>query len=697
MRRKALTILLVLLAVASIPLATAQFDDGGDFDDGGQFGDGTEFNDGSEDFEFEEEDNNADTVYVREDGSGVLVYNSSEEGTNASVSFGFSSEEGLFHLVADGTYEDERGFVGDLSVEAEPASWLVEGSFEANETEAVENVDVEVMSRTDETNSELEARGEARMPLVAFFDPRASTDGEVVVGPGSFESSGGMSYEIPSGFGDTERKREVARFSLSETEDGYLVEERRRTVLRDEPSLGNFSFTSGGAENFSDDFDDTEGFDDTGGFDTSDPVSDWGTRDDALRTLQEKYNLSSDTDGEVVVEIGSYSFENVTTPSEFGTTTNEYLLDIDYSVEYPGLKEEIADAFVENTSEDDELSQETANEISEAVRNLRINSLSYNLTYNGTSGGFNWNVDVENYNDALLAFTSLFSEIEPEDFEDNATGTEEVPPSYYEEIFNTTSGQWRDNIEATRESGLVSRWSWSGDLESGVASFDLTRETENWESYINELEERDAPVPPESSFDLTATSTESGLEGDLRWEVGGKGLRQGYNQTFDIYRTLFESSEEFNASVFDDLENSEFRVAKMDASVDEGEWGFETGAKFDNSTAVSSLVEEAAGFRVTEVVGTQEGGTVTTYVKADNLVDEPDEEAVRSLDQVDDETQVRLPGEWDRDFPKMDTASAKRYLGIEEGPSLLLILGVVALLVAVLAVAAVAYRRRREE
>jgi len=700
MKRKVILIaLLVALCTASAAVTTAQFDDSSGFDDS------------TGEFEPEQQENNADTVYIREDGSGVLVYNSSETEENASISFGFDPTEGLFHFVGDGSYEDERNLIGDLSVEVKPLSWLVDGSFEADEPEFVENVDVEVRTQTDETNSELDAEAEMRLPIVAFLDPQANTEGELVLSPDSVESSGELSYDISSVSGRQGGKSEVLRFDLSETEDGYRIEERRQTVLSeysfgdstftpDEPEVGGERFGDGRntSERFGNGENTGEGFGDTGAFDSSDPISDWGTRDDALRTLRERYDFSSDTNGNVTVEVDSYSFEN-TTPTEFGRTTDEYLLDIEYSVEYPGLKEDITDSLAENVTEQDDLSQETADELSEAVEDLSINSLSYGFSYNDTEGEFDWNIDIQNHNDAVRAVFTLLSEVQPEGFDGNETESGgEVSAFEYEDIFNTTFGQWEDRIEATQSSGYVSRWEWSGDLESGVASADLTHETENWESYVSELEARGVPIPPESSFDLTVSSTESGIESDLRWETGGEGLKQRYNQTFDLYRTSLETSQEFNASVLDSIENSRFQVAKMDASIEDGEWNFETGAGFENETAVSSLTEEATGLGVREVVGSQSEDGLKTYVKVDGLVDETTEESVRSLNQVGEQTEVRLPGEWNRGFPEMDTDSAEDYLGVNGGyPPFVLGIGIVAVFVVVLLAAAVAFRRRQEQ
>jgi PGF-CTERM protein len=139
----------------------------------------------------------------------------------------------------------------------------------------------------------------------------------------------------------------------------------------------------------------------------------------------------------------------------------------------------------------------------------------------------------------------------------------------------------------------------------------------------------------------------------------------------------------------------------MDASLDDqGGWSVEAGAAFDNGTALASAIEAAEDIRITEVVGEQENGGVVTYVKTEGFVEETTEEAVRSRDQVGDQTTVNLPGNWDRDFPEMDRQAAADYLGVEveggdEGGSPLPGFGFAVALVA-LTVAAVVVGRRRD-
>ena len=695
----AVVALLVLGASAVTAQAPAQ-EGPGVGSSGGGFGEGMS------------QTNAADSVYVRDDGSGVLVYNGSG-GTNASVSFGADMSTGLVHLLANGT--GGEGFEGDLSFEAEPTSYLANGSFTAAETGMLEDLNLDITSQSDATDSSLDATLDATVSSsLAAFAPTASTEGEIVTEPDRLTSSGSVSFQ--TAMSSSSSRREVRRFDLTQDGGSYLLDARERRVVRPQvtgaSTEGQFGGAGGGSFGS-----------DSGGASTTiertHPAEQWGTRERARQTLNEEYAaFAENTTATANLTLESYSFENVTVGSGF-TQTNGSLIDVEYTVEYTGVQEGIANEIAENMSSQD-VSQETIDDISQGIRNLSINRLSFASVSGEDGTELNWSVDVENYNDVFTAFMSLSSEMEP-----SGTGTGTGPgmgassspflsEGYFDQVINMSERQ----TEAAEAAGLVSRWEWSGSLGSegsaGSSPFgsgsgaggsgatatltaDLSHTTENWEAYVDELENRDVPVA-NSSFELSASTTDAGLEGDMRWEASGEALAEGYQTTLNAYQSALRGSEEVDASVFDHLNNSGFRVAKMDADVGDNTWSAEAGAAFENGTALKSAVETLTGYGITQVVGVTEGETTTTYVKSDSLVDDTTEEAVRSLEPVNDETTVNLPGEWDREFPEMDTDPAAQYLGVDGGGagedgSPLPGFGAVVALVALIAVA-VAHGRR---
>jgi hypothetical protein len=698
----------------------AQFaDEGGGTDDG--FGESDEFGGES----VEEESDAADTVYIREDGSGVFVYNSSGE-TDSTASFGAEMSSGLFHLLANGT--SEGVVTGNLSLEAEPTSWLANGSFvvDSPNAEMLESLNVDITSETDATDSSLQAQIESSVagPAVALA-PQASTEGEVVTGPDSITSSGNVNYQVRSALGGSST-REVNRFDLSENPDGYVIDARERRTVRGDVSVSDSEgspFSESG-ESFGSD---GEGPTQSPTIERTHPAESWGTRERALETLRERFGNFTEGDVNVSITLESYSFENLSSQSVgngssdspsgggIGAPAERSLIDIEYTVEYTGLKEAIANEIARES--EGNVSQETADELAQGIQDLTINHVRFASVTGEDENELNWSVDVENYNDAFTALMRLSSEVQPSGTTGagpgmGAGGTATSPffsQGYFDEIVNRSEMQ----MEAAEAAGLVSRWEWSGSLGSeggsaggmspggmsgatASANFELTHSTENWESYVNELESRDLPVPADSSFDFEASTADSGIEGEMSWVAEGEQLAEGYQETLDAYEAMLEGSEntDIDASVIEDINQSEFRIAKMDASVGEESWNVEAGAKFDNGEALASAVESAAGIRVTEVVGTTEEGEQRTYVKADGIVNETTEDAVRSLEQVNEETKVRLPGDWEREFPEMDTDAAESYLGIGGDSSPLPGFGVAVVLVAVVVFAAV--RRRKE-
>ena len=625
----------------------------------------------------------ADAVYVREDGSGVLVYNGSGD-TNGTVTFGADTTTGLLHFLANGT--GGEGFEGDLSFEAEPTSWLANGNFTASDTGMVEEMNLDVTSQTDDSDSSFDATLDTTVSSsLAALAPTVTTEGEVVSGPDSLTSSGSVSIQTAMGSGSS--VREINRFDLSESNGSYVLDARERRIVRGDLQVQE-------SEDPFSESDEGVGTED-GTFEAqpperTDPAEDWGTRERAEETLRGRYAaFTENTSASADLTLDSYSFENVTVERGVGTT-NESLIDIEYTVEYTGIQEEVASAIAENiTSENEDVSQETADEIAQGIRNLTINQLSFASVSGEEGTELNWTVDVENYNDIFTSFMRLSSEMEPSGMSTGAgpgasMGASSSPffsEGYFDEILNMSEKQ----MEAAEAADMVSTWEWSGSLESeggsGSSPFgpgsggsgatatltaDLSHSTENWEAYVNELEDRGIPVA-NTSFELSASTTDAGIEGDMSWESSGEALAEGYQRTLNMYESALSGSEEIDSSVFQHLNNSGFRVAKMDATADANTWNVEAGAAFANGSALSAAVETVTGYGITEVVGVTEDGTTTTYVKSDSLVSDTTEEAVRSLDSVDDETTVNLPGDWDRDFPEMDTAAASEYLGVEEG------------------------------
>jgi hypothetical protein len=685
MQKIVYAVLLVAVVTAGAVSAVSAQSGGGGFGDGEGFGQGGQMETGT---------TAADAVYVRENGDAVLVYEE-EEGapSNGSVSYGADMSSGLMHMIADGTVEDSE-VTGDMSFVAEPTSWNANGSFETGEIEAIEEMNLDISSSTDQTNSEFNAELDSTVSSqFAALVSSASSEGNLEVGPDTLTSSGSASYEAGLGGSSV---REVQRFGLSGTGGDYTLEARERRIVRGTRGMSG-----------------SEGS--TPQFESTDPAENWGTRERAAETLRENYvNMVEETSGTAELTLDSYSFEEVEVESNFGASTNESLIDVEYTVEYSGVTDGLADSIME---EEPGVSQETAEEMAQALSDVEINAMSFNTVSEGGSTEANWTVDVANYNNASLAYFRLASEMTPQGMGNGPGMGQGMGPqsAFSEDFFEEAIQRSEQQMEAAQAADYTSRWEWSGSLESdsstgtdtggmggGTATVtaELSQTTENWESYVGELEDRDLPTPADTTFDLQVSSADGGLEGEMNWEASGESLYEGYSETMSAYQDMLESSEDMDAEAITNLGNAGFEIAKMDASVGDEGWNIEAGAAFGNGTALASAIEATEDIRVTQIVGEQEDGGVSTYVKTEGFVEETTEDEVRSREQVGDETTVNLPGDWDREFPEMDRQSAADYLGVEleeqdEGGSPLPGFGFFVALVA-LTVAAVAIGRRRE-
>jgi len=171
-----------------------------------------------------------DAVYVEDDGDAVLVYELRDGDSNTSVSYGADTSSGLVHFLAEGAAENSP-LAGDFSVVAEPTSWVLDGSFETDEIESVEEMEMGVSWVTDTTDSEVDAELTSEFSTgAASMVSSASTEGEIVTERDRVTLSGSAGYRTAL---DGSSTREVLRFDLSGTDDEYTVEARERRLLEE--------------------------------------------------------------------------------------------------------------------------------------------------------------------------------------------------------------------------------------------------------------------------------------------------------------------------------------------------------------------------------------------------------------------------------------------------------------------------------
>jgi len=370
----------------------------------------------------------------------------------------------------------------------------------------------------------------------------------------------------------------------------------------------------------------------------------WNTEENATRTLETQYGmLAAQLGGESEVTIDAYDF------SEAGENT--YRLDIEYGIEYTGVHEAVTEQLTESLAEAENLtlSQSEARDVSERLQELDVEDLSGSVSVQDETATTDWNVELENFDTVSLALLDL------------AESAKEMPETTQSQLDRV-----RTQLEASTEAGVVQTASWQGEFaakEDGTAtvSFQSQSETKNWADYVSALEERGINT---TAYELrmSATTTDGEVTADLEVTMEDEDL---LTRMLSSGTTGSDAPEELTESVRT-FRQADFERAKMDLSAQDGQIRVEAGAKFANASAFAGVMEETYGHTVRSIVSRPDDGSQATYVRVEGLVGEnATKSEVRSLEVANESTTIKLPGEWDREFPTMDTKSAAEFLGVE--------------------------------
>lgn len=560
----------------------------------------------------------ASDVYLREDGSAVLVF---EEESNASqLEIGADVSEGLARILVVDDVEEED-FEGQ-NVEANATAIIegdmfsAEGHLLADRPEEVESLDLSVSAEQTAETNELDASLEATLVDTSGGSPAAigdlTTSGQVTTTADTFETSGqfNLQTDLPA--------RDKQRFgvSLTDRQDGYTVDVTQyRTV-------SNYGADS------------------------------WETREQARQTLQRQYgSLAESLGGTSTVEITHYKFEE--------RSQRGYRLELEFTVEYTGIKDGVERQLASQLASDPQLDldRQQASEIAGKVTELEIETFEASYVTDGATTNAQWDVKLANFDQVAMAAIDV-------------GGAADL--SETEGIDQETLDDARAMIEAQAAADLRMTAQWDATVEQTTdGKTDVTAEfsvdSENWAAYVSELENRGIDTGGDVTFELEAHTEGDEIRVDTTAEFKQKDL---LDQAIEALRTSAQQdegateAEEFVTK----LEQSELQIARMDVNVDGETVTVEASAKAGNMQA---FVPEDAPGSPQKVVSRGDGETATTYVFVDGLVEDPrnaTREDLSHLDVVTEDTTVHQAGEWDREFPEMDYEAASNHLGIEYEP-----------------------------
>ena len=624
----------------------------------------------------------ADDVYVEDDGDAVLAYEEAANGTQAN--YGLNVSEGLFHALVASDVEGSNDLAANVTAVMTGENVTGNGMLGMARPEALSNLSMNVTGvRTDENaRSDVSAAATVRGENVARSVPieRAGITGDVTTTGSTFDADLAASAQLTQPLGQPQHQS----YHITEGNGTYTL-----NVSQERPVLGA-------------------------------TASQWETREQAKRTLQSQYvALAESMNGSADLTIDSYSF----TRSESGRSK----LDVDYSVTYQGIERAVADRLASSltSAEDVDLNRSEVRSVSKRLRNLTVKELSVRYDQRQGSIEAGMSADLDNYDGAVLAALDV---AEATDMQALNAGTmagtntagvgsmptsAETPPAATSNVtpsnaaatsaasFDRSIERLRKQFAAQQAANLTRTSTFTANVTRNspqALSVDLDSQsrTENWGAYVDELEDRDIETS-DIEYELHAATEGERVNVTAAVSVSGENLlEQATNQMLNSSTGPQAGQTREYVTAF---REAGFRKAQMDLSVEDGRMQLETGAAFENMTALRDvLVTLEGGQSIESVVGRTDNGTTTSYVRVEDAVAEnASESAVRELGYVGGDTSVHLPNTWNRTMPSANASEANEYLGLAgatsglTGPGF----GIGVAVIALLAAALVAARRQQ--
>ena len=549
----------------------------------------------------------ADAIYVKENGDAVLAYNDTM--SDSSGQFGVDMTTGLVHMLVTTETDSESmsGVSGQGNVVMTPSSIAGNGSLAMPQPDELSSFSMDATGVQNEKQAKMDATMSAtieRQGTMGAFSS-AHTEGHVTMTSDTFTTSGSASVSMPSPTGS----ESVLGYELESTDDGYVLTGER----------------SGTVQYYA--------------------REDWDSRSAAKAHLQTQYaDVAEQFGGEAQVTIDHYEY---TESDGLGD------LDVEYTVEYTGVKDAIARELADQLSQSEQvdLTDSAAQKVADDLKQVDVDHASFKMVQSGEEMTVSWDAKVDNFDDATSAMLTLVENMESQNLDQKQID------------------RAKKTLEARQSSDLTQKVTWMADLSSSgdrtaTVDAEVHYETKNWQSYVNAVKKKGVTMGS-LSFDVQAESAGDEVTADASFEVN---QQQMLSTALDSATSSLDPTTNTQAMKFvEAFRNSDFQKAKMSVDATEGTMTIEGGAKFDNLSAMSEVfAEQYGGQTVTSIAGTANGDTSTTYVRVKGLVGtNATKEDVRALDVADEETEIHVDGNWSREFPSMDAKNVSGYLGVE--------------------------------
>jgi len=552
----------------------------------------------------------ADDAYITEDGA-VLVYESETTGAenagDAVANFGGDVATGLVNGFVEFEDNDTEDVRGTLGIELTEKVLAGDGDLTVRNVEDVGEFSLSAEGEHSSTDSYLTSQFEGQVETDTLAET-GSVNGEFVATADRLSVTTDVQVgEEPTG----EEVTESLDVLIEQRGDGFTadVEERRQIRF--------------GAER-------------------------WDTSENASRALERQYGfLVSSLDGTVDVTVESHTFEP-------GDGTGPATLDIEYTVELDGVRDSISGTLVDALVADGtvNISEAEAAALEESLDDLELTRVEASFARGeGGATSASATVVLSNYQEPVLAYMDTVAAEDGPLTRDQVDETRAVFAAQ-ETADLRQAVTWEFAVEPAAESG------------TSVVSGEVAYETENWEAYVQERHGGDLSNLPEATFDVNATGDGDRIDVEMAFRVEQEEFIDGAidRATASLQGETGSGPDGDGMQFLEAFNDSEIQVAKSDILFGNETVEVRAAGQFDNLSAFGQV--QPAGPSVTHIYGEATGeDTAETYVYVEdgNLT----AETIRETPFADANTTVHPQGEWDREFPRMNTTDVSTYLGVD--------------------------------
>jgi hypothetical protein len=554
----------------------------------------------------------ADEAYVTEEGDVVLLYRNETTNPDTEAEIGLSVSRSVFHALVVTQDNADRNVTGNATAILEPDRFAASGDVVAPRPAAVDSLSMQLAGEQSDQNAYVDASLDATVDAsgtdAGSNVSAASAAGEVMVTPDTFAATAEFGADLEQSRGDAA----AHSFALTETPDGYFLE-------------AGHNFTVNESD-----------------------VGQWNSTENANATLSAQYGVVADAlNGSADVMIESHQWDD---------STNR--VDVTYNVTYSGIDEGLEDTVTRSLSQAENLdmTEAQARSVAESVTDVTIDDVSASFRQNDSRVDAAFGATLSNYEPVVRSALTVAENI-------NASDSDADLESAIESV--------RTRLNARQNASLEERFSFdvqvaTPDADTVTVSSTANYSTTNWAAYRDELRDRGV-TPASTAFDVTAETDGDLIRAQGSIEISHENLLKRAANSVIANGSLSADEQRF----VDALRNASLKKAQVDVDVDANSVTVEGAAAFEDLAGLRDAIrasEDGFDLKVASVVATDNDTESAVYVRASGAVRSgANESEVRELRQVDENTTLHMPGEYDQStLPEPNGDRAYDYLNLSD-------------------------------